>query len=692
MITKRVAGRNLSGSASCSVNGTSKRLWLALVTPLVGLVLLLALWIVAPPPTVIGTAAQAQAAQAHKSQVSATTADSAATGPGASSAAPAVATGRALVKQSQEQIREVHAQRQHQQQAVVAKGSTGKGSIRGSGGWESKAMSPQLSTPPASARVVVVGGGLAGLTAALTAAEQLAAVGGAGPGSGADGGRSYEVDVLVVEKMPRLGGNSAKASSGMNALNTPGGDSESLFSSDTLSSGGGASVPELVQRLVHDSPAALSFLDAHGVALPGVTQLGGHSVPRTRTVTAGANVGWAIMSALSAAVKAHPRIRVLEGVSLKRIVVAESEAHTAAASGGAPPRRPNVAVTSVLLTAATPGGASDPSPDPTAASSWAVRCGALVLATGGYAANRELLKRYAPQAADLATTNGPWAAGDALQLAEEAGAALVGLEDVQVHPTGFVDPADPESGTKFLAPEKLRGVGGLLLAPGTAARFTNELGRRDAVAAAVSALPGRTAWMLLGAAAAAEYGAAALGFYCSKGLMTKAGTLAEAADAMHVPEAALRETLTAYGRLAEEQAQRGGDGSGLADQFGKRVFRNTPHPDTDLPVYVARVTPVVHYTMGGVAINQQAQVLRASGPVEQQQQQPEEATQEQEVIGGLYAAGEVSGGVHGHNRLGGNSLLECVVYGRVAGRAAAAADTSSASARSAAARASSSGI
>ncbi|PNW69882.1 hypothetical protein CHLRE_17g696626v5 [Chlamydomonas reinhardtii] len=75
---------------------------------------------------------------------------------------------------------------------------------------------------------------------------------------------------------------------------------------------------------------------------------------------------------------------------------------------------------------------------------------------------------------------------------------------------------------QFLAPEKLRGVGGLLLAPGSAARFANELGRRDQVAGAMAELPGRTAWLLLGAAAAAEYGSGALGFYCSKGLMTKA--------------------------------------------------------------------------------------------------------------------------------------------------------------------------
>ncbi|KAG2423533.1 hypothetical protein HXX76_015280 [Chlamydomonas incerta] len=565
-------------------------------------------------------------------------------------------------------------------------------------------MSGQPGAPPASARVLVVGGGLAGLTAALTAAEQLAAASGAaGGGGGGAGSGGYEVEVLVVEKMPRLGGNSAKASSGMNALNPQDGDSEPLFSSDTLTSGGGASVPELVQRLVHDSPAALSFLESHGAALAGVTQLGGHSVPRTRTVTAGANVGWVVMSALSAAVKAHPRIRVLEGYSLKRIVTTQSEP-----AAGSAQQRPQVEVTSVLL-AESGGGAAGGATSSGSPAASSVRCGVVVLATGGYAANRELLKRYAPEAADLATTNGPWAAGDALQLAEEAGAQLVGLADVQVHPTGFVDPADPDSGTKFLAPEKLRGVGGLLLAPGSAARFTNELGRRDQVVAAMADLPRRTAWLLLGAAAAAEYGVGALGFYCSKGLMSKVETLADAAAVMGVSEAALRGTLTEYGRLAEQaQQQSAGAGSGqgpaaegaaaggvggdgvsgaVVDEFGKRVFRNAPHPDAGSPVfYLARVTPVVHYTMGGVAINQQAQVLRAAGSGPRQQQGQQEGQQAAEVIGGLYAAGEVSGGVHGHNRLGGNSLLECVVYGRVAGQAAAAAASTSAAAATSASR------
>ncbi|GFR53256.1 hypothetical protein Agub_g16034, partial [Astrephomene gubernaculifera] len=104
---------------------------------------------------------------------------------------------------------------------------------------------------------------------------------------------------------------------------------------------------------------------------------------------------------------------------------------------------------------------------------------------------KEMLQTYAPSAAPLATTNGPWARGEALQLAAAAGAALVGLGAVQLHPTGFVDPREPGAGTKFLAPEKLRGVGGLLL-DDQGRRFVDELARRDAVVSALSALPDRT--------------------------------------------------------------------------------------------------------------------------------------------------------------------------------------------------------
>lgn len=205
------------------------------------------------------------------------------------------------------------------------------------------------------------------------------------------------------------------------------------------------------------------------------------------------------------------------------------------------------------------------------------------------------LQKYAPQAAALPTTNGPWATGEGLALGAALGGALTQMGEVQVHPTGFVDPADPDAGTKvifcgrvggwvgvevgassegggvygggvmckglpictymaswfatlptgptvhasphehvsypsdcrphthtlqWLAPEKLRGCGALLLSP-SGHRFVDELTTRDKVAAAIQGLPGQRCWLVLGQEGAAEFGEGTLGFYASKKMVTK---------------------------------------------------------------------------------------------------------------------------------------------------------------------------
>jgi succinate dehydrogenase/fumarate reductase flavoprotein subunit len=198
-----------------------------------------------------------------------------------------------------------------------------------------------------------------------------------------------------------------------------------------------------------------------------------------------------------------------------------------------------------------------------------------------------------------------------------------------VHPTGFVDPSDPDAGTKFLAPEKLRGVGGVLLAA-AGQRFTDELATRNAVSAAIAELPGRRAFLLLGADSAAQFGPA-LGFYVSKGLMKQVQGWQEAAAAMGLPA---NDTLAAELRGYNEAAAAG------TDAFGKSVFPAAI--DLEGAMYLGQVEPVVHYTMGGTRIDPEGHVLRPDST----------------PLPGLFAAGEVAGGVHGRNRLGGNSLAE----------------------------------
>jgi len=142
-----------------------------------------------------------------------------------------------------------------------------------------------------------------------------------------------------------------------------------------------------------------------------------------------------------------------------------------------------------------------------------------------------------------------------------------------------------------------------------------------------------------------------IGFYAWKGFLTKVTGIQAAADYMGVSKDVLETTLTDYTAASQTGS----------DEFGKTRFLAVPKVGDDAVMYVGKVEPVLHYCMGGVKINPQGQVLSESGDT---------------VIEGLYACGEVSGGVHGENRLAGNSLCECAVFGRIVGQALASCSTS----------------
>uniref|UniRef100_A0A183EPB9 fumarate reductase (NADH) n=1 Tax=Gongylonema pulchrum TaxID=637853 RepID=A0A183EPB9_9BILA len=268
------------------------------------------------------------------------------------------------------------------------------------------------------------------------------------------------------------------------------------------------------------------------------------------------------------------------------------------------------------------------------------------LATGGFSCDRSnegsLLQEFAPEKMTFPTTNGPWATGRGVKMARAMGAALVGMNYVQIHPTAFVDPKDPAATTKFLAAEALRGKGAILL-NNNGERFANELGRRDYLTGKIlefcaknkEAGDAHTAFMLMDNQAVDDFGRASFNFYAKiKGFFKEFGTLDEVAKYMNVTPSKLKETIDEYNVYARSEKK--GE-----DKFGKKVFPVAlEHP----PFYVAIITPAIHYTMGGLKIDKNVWLL---------------------------AAGEVTGGVHGRNRLAGNSLLECVVYGRIAGRNAA---------------------
>ncbi|KAH7709723.1 Protein F48E8.3 [Aphelenchoides avenae] len=482
--------------------------------------------------------------------------------------------------------------------------------------------------PAADEPVIIVGGGLAGLSATVEALR-----GGA--------------KVILVDKEKFIGGNSAKASSGINGCNTPTQrnlnieDSTDKLYADTMSAGDRENDPGLVDILVHESAAAVEFLTDLGVDLTDINLCGGHSVPRTHWIPSPKEgkplpVGVAIIKALREYLekfqKENPdKIEIRTGVTIIGLVTW------------------NDFITGVRFENKEKKVEELPGK-------------AVILTTGGFSADRtnetSLLEEFAKDKLDLPTTNGAFATGDGVKMARAMGAAVLGMDDVQVHPTAFIDPKDPTATTKFLAAEALRGKGAILVNQ-KGERFGNELGRRDYLTERINkycdknpkANNWHTAYMVMNDESADAFGRPAFNFYSNiKGFFTKVDNAEKLAEHIGSDAQTLAKTLTDYNQFVADYAA----GKKPKDRFEKAVFP-VAFP-LDKPFYVATITPAVHYTMGGLRIDRQTFVYSEFM---------------EKSFKGLLAAGEVTGGVHGRNRLAGNSLLECVVFGRIAGRQAA---------------------
>ncbi|TQB75472.1 hypothetical protein MPDQ_002765 [Monascus purpureus] len=456
-------------------------------------------------------------------------------------------------------------------------------------------------------RVIVVGGGLSGLSAAHTVYL--------------NGG-----NVLVLDKQNFFGGNSTKATSGINGALTRTQvdlgiqDSVKTFYDDTLKSARDKARPELIKVLTYKSAAAVEWLqDVFNLDLTLVSRLGGHSQPRTHRGHDAKFPGMAITYALM------QRLEELAETEPHRVQIIKKARVTAVNKTG------NVA-TGVTYELNGESHTAD---------------GVVVLATGGYAADftdNSLLKQHRPDTWNLSSTNGTHATGDGQKMLMAIGANGIDMDKVQVHPTGLVDPKDPTAKFKFLAAEALRGEGGLLL-NSDGQRFSDELGHRDYVSGQMWKEKEKGKWpirLVLNSKASKV-----LDFhtrhYSGRGLMKKM-TGKELAKEIGCGEAALKKTFDEYNAIAEGK---------IKDPWGKKFFHNMPFSIDD-EFHVSLMEPVLHFTMGGIEINDRAQVLNS----------------EHKPFDGLYACGELAGGVHGANRLGGSSLLGCVVYGRVAGDSA----------------------
>jgi len=281
---------------------------------------------------------------------------------------------------------------------------------------------------------------------------------------------------------------------------------------------------------------------------------------------------------------------------------------------------------------------------------YTIYCKAIILASGGYGhdfGEHGLLKEYVPQIMNFPSTNGEYSKGSGVKLGREIGADLVDMDKVQVHPTGFVDPKNRYIKDKFLAPELLRGVGGILVND-NGDRFCNELGTRDYVTSKIkencrkqntNEIDQYECFLLMNEEMANEFGHHFDYYKDVKGFIIEHNNFNELSKNINVDYKKLENTINAHNDAYDKK---------IIDKYNKTTFFHKF--DLNNKIYSMVITPSVHYTMGGLKINSKAEIISTNG----------------KSINGLYGAGEVTGGVHGGNRLGGNSLAECGVFGRIA--------------------------
>ena len=489
--------------------------------------------------------------------------------------------------------------------------------------------------------VVVVGAGGAGMTAAITAT---------------DAGKK----VIVVESQPIAGGNSVRSTGGMNAAKTPYQDknefkeaagvektlataaekfadnetitalaatvksqwdayqanpqgyfdSPELMALDTMIGGKGKNDPELVKILTQNSAGAIEWLASIGAELKSVGAAGGASVKRIhRPVDENgktAAVGAYIVPILEKNVH-DAGVEVITDTTAKKLLTENGKVVGVEAEG----KDGNKVV---------------------------IHAKSVIMATGGFGANAEMVEKYKPELNGFATTNAEGAQGQGIDMATAAGAATVDMDQIQIHPTVHID----EDGNAHLITEGVRGDGAILVNK-EGKRFFDEVQTRDKVSAAEIQQTDGEAWLILDQKMVD--GAAVYQGYVNSGYAKTGKTIEELAQNINVDPATLAETMKNWAEIYANKVD---------PEFGRTSFSAENALD-QAPYYAILVKPGIHHTMGGLKINTNTEVLNEKG----------------EVISGLFAAGEVTGGIHGANRLGGTAVTDIIVFGQIAGENAA---------------------
>lgn len=464
-----------------------------------------------------------------------------------------------------------------------------------------------------TADVVVIGAGGAGMAAAVTANQA---------------GKT----VIVIEKTTKMGGNTILSGGALNAVDD--GSETAIANKDsvenhynqTFNGGDQTGDPVLVHTLIDNAWAGVEWLKSLGMEFKdGVFTVTGGMWPRAHKPVEPEGIGF--FKTYQSYLDANTGITMVYETTAKELIVE------------------NGVVTGVTCTGKTGNTVTIKANN------------GVVMATGGFGQNVELRVKYNDIAKKWPTldetipsTNTSGITGDGIIMAEAIGANLVHMENIQLLPLG-----DPKTGS--LSGNIEHAVESRIFVNLEGNRFVNEAGRRDEMTLGLFAQPETTMYIVMDSDTYPEgnelnnFGEK-ISDLVAAGRALKADTLEELAGLMNVPAENLIASIEEYNRYCK-----GGDLEGQTDVFGRALFTDTAEINNginDGPFYAAVRVPTVHHTMGGIQINDKTEVIDVNG----------------NVIPGLFAAGEVTGGIHGSNRLGGNALTDTVVFGRIAGTSA----------------------
>ena len=453
----------------------------------------------------------------------------------------------------------------------------------------------------------------------ITADVVVIGAGGAGMAAGVSAHQNGAT-VVILEKMAKVGGNTISAGGAMNAVDegsptaVKNKDSVALHYKQTFEGGDKKGDEALVKTLVENAWSAVAWLQSMGMQFkPEPFTVTGGLWPRAHKPVD--PVGTGFFKTYNAYIEANKGIEVRLNAKAEKFIVKDGKVTGVIARGK----------TGNKITVKAKKG--------------------VVLATGGFGQNVAMRQQYNKAWPTLdesvKSTNHPGATGDGIAMAKDVNAALVQMEYIQLLPLG--DPVTGSlSGNIELDVEKR------IFVNVEGKRFVDEGARRDTMTLALFKQPQAKLWIIVDAHSYTD-GSKKNNFnesiddLVAAGRAFKGETLEELAGKIGVPPANLVAAVADFNKHVASKKP---------DEFGRTLYSV---PLDKGPFYAGARVPTVHHTMGGVKIDVDTHVIDADG----------------KVIPGLYAAGEVTGGIHGTNRLGGNALADITVFGRIAGKNAA---------------------